>query len=103
MEKCEKCMVSNIICERCKEECQEQEQKAKKAMEHLHETWMKEDRERQIRAMEQGDEFNIVVRYSQPHEPTYKITPEQRLQEHWEKEDRERQKRALEEQRGDEP
>ena len=105
MEKCEKCMVSNMICDQCKEESpeQEQEQKAKKAMEHLHETWMKEDRERQIRAMEQGNEFNIVVRYSQPHKQSYKITPEQRLFVHWEIENRERQKRALEEQRGDEP
>ena len=96
-----------MICERCKEESnqQQQEQKQAIAMERLHEQWTKEDRERQKRAMEQGEEYNIVVRYSQPHEQTYKISPEQRLFVHWEIEDIERRKRALVEQHqeSDEP
>ena len=61
-------------------------------MERLHEQWMKEERERQKRALEQGEEYNIVVRYPEH--------GKQSLPEQWAKQDIERRKRAALEQQG---
>jgi len=96
MEKCEKCLLSTA-CEHCKEEESKQQQQMQR-MERLHEEWTSQDREKQKRAMEQGEEYNIVVRYPVAHKEI-ETTPEQR-----EKQDIERRKRALvEQQHGDEP
>jgi thiamine monophosphate kinase len=90
--------IEKWISDRCKEEDEEdskqrQEQKVHAiTMEHLHEQWMQEDRKRQRRAMEQGEEYNICVRYPEKNKET--------LEQHWAKEAVERRKRTLE--RGDE-
>jgi len=92
--------IEKWISDRCKKEDEEdskqrQEQKVQAiTMEHLHEQWTKEDRERQKRAMEQGEECNICV--------VYPVKNKETLEQHWKNEEVERRKRALEP-RGDEP